>query len=119
MASAPAILRHLPGLMQGGWRDLTFAPFREGVEICDLTPGYPKLALLRYAPGAAVPRHRHTGLETIVVLDGSQTDEAGHYPKGSVMVNPEGTEHAVRSEDGCVVLIQWERPVEILEEDGA
>ena len=111
--------RHLPGMLAGGWHDLPFAPFRDGVDICDLTPGYPKLALLRYAPGAAVPRHRHRGLETILVLEGSQSDEAGHYPAGSLMLNPEGTEHAVRSDEGCVVLIQWERPVDMLEEDAA
>jgi len=32
------------------------------------------------------------------------------------VVNPEGSVHSVRSEEGCVVLIQWERPVRILEE---
>ena len=26
----------LDGLMQGGWRECTFRPFRDGVEICDL-----------------------------------------------------------------------------------
>jgi anti-sigma factor ChrR (cupin superfamily) len=114
-----AALRHLPGLVQGGWRDLDFDSFRAGVDIRELTEGYPKLALLRYAPGASVPRHLHTGLETILVLEGVQSDEAGDYPAGSLLVNPEGSVHAVRSETGCVVLIQWERPVRLIEDEDA
>jgi len=27
------------------------------------------------------------------------------------VLNPKGSEHEVWSEDGCTVLIQWERPV--------
>lgn len=101
----------LHGMIQGGWRDYAFEPFREGVEICHLVQGEPAVALLRYQPGASVPRHRHTGLETIVVLEGSQSDERGRYETGAVVLNPEGSEHSVWSEDGCVVLIQWDRPV--------
>ncbi|HBG99962.1 MAG TPA: allophanate hydrolase [Rhodobacteraceae bacterium] len=102
----------LADLIQGGWRSLTFRPFRDGVEICELQGGEPAVALLRYAPGASVPRHRHTGLETILVLDGTQSDERGDYPAGSFILNPAGSEHSVWSEAGCCVLIQWEKPVE-------
>ena len=97
------------------WRDLSFSHFREGVEIHHIRRGSPALAILRYAPGAKVPLHLHTGLETILVLDGVQSDERGDYPKGSFILNPEGSTHSVWSETGCAVLIQWERPVEILE----
>ena len=107
----------LHGLLQGGWKDCAFEPFRDGVEICHLVQGEPAVALLRYAPGASVPRHLHQGLETIVVLDGAQEDEAGRYPKGSVVLNPEGFIHSVASKEGCVILIQWDRPVKILDED--
>ena len=95
--------------------DLPFETFRRGVDIHYLKPEAPIVALLRYAPGACVPLHRHTGLESILVLEGAQSDERGTYPKGSFVLNPEGSEHSVWSDTGCVVLIQWERPVEILE----
>lgn len=114
-SSAP--IQHLPDLIGGGWRDLSFRPFRDGVEICEITTDYPKLALLRYAPGASVPYHRHTGLETIMVLDGAQSDETARYPKGSLIVNPEGSAHSVWSDEGCVVLIQWQSPVEFIEKE--
>lgn len=97
------------------WRNLSFEPFREGVDIHHIRQGSPGVAILRYAPGAKVPLHLHTGLETILVLDGVQSDERGDYSKGALILNPQGTRHSVWSETGCAVLIQWERPVKILE----
>jgi hypothetical protein len=34
---------------------------------------------------------------------------------GSMLISEPGTAHAVSSEEGCVVLAIWERPVELLE----
>ena len=106
----------IAGLLNGGWRDLPFEPFREGVEIHKICEGEPAVALLRYAPGASVPRHEHAGLETILVLDGAQSDERGRYPAGTTVLNPKGSKHSVWSDEGCVVLIQWEKPVRFLNE---
>ena len=107
------------GLLDGAWRKLAFEPFREGLAVHWLLqggPDEPSVAVLRYSPGAAVPRHRHAGLETIVVLEGAQSDENGEYAAGSVVLNPAGSEHSVWSDGGCAVLIMWELPVVILEE---
>ncbi|MWB78808.1 allophanate hydrolase [Pseudooceanicola sp. 216_PA32_1] len=103
------------GLAAGGWQQMEFTRFRDGIEICTLQAGHPQVALLRYAPGARAPRHRHSGLECVLVLEGSQSDENGHYTVGSLVMNPPGSEHSVWSEDGCVVLIHWATPVEFLE----
>ena len=43
-----------------------------------------------------------------------QSDETGDYGAGTYIVNAAGTEHSVWSDTGCVVLIQWDRPVTIL-----
>lgn len=107
----PLVISDLPRR----FADLPFKPFRDGVDIHYMKQGTPAVALLRYAPGARVPMHRHTGLETILVLEGAQSDERGTYPEGSFVLNPEGSAHSVWSDTGCVVLIQWERTVEILE----
>lgn len=104
----------IKNLVAGGWESQVFAPFREGIEICQLRSEFPQVALLRYEAGASVPKHRHPGLETIIVLEGEQSDEYGDYPKGSFVINPPGSEHSVWSPDGCVVLIQWERAVEFV-----
>lgn len=106
----------LHALATGGWRGLDFEFFREGVEICRLLDGEPSIALLRYAPGAAIPRHRHNGLETVLILEGSQSDEAGCYGVGSLILNTEGYCHSVWTDEGCVALLQWYRPVTFLEQ---
>jgi len=105
------------GLLGGGWRELEFTAFREGVDICILHQGEEDsatVAVLRYRPGASVPRHRHRGLETIIVLDGEQSDDQGTYRAGDVVLNQTGSEHRVWSHEGCAVLIIWEKPVELL-----
>ncbi|MHC0052502.1 cupin domain-containing protein [Actibacterium sp. D379-3] len=107
----PLILR---ALLKDGWRDLDFVPFSAGVEAYWLRRADPQMAVLRYAPGAAVPRHRHIGLETILVLDGVQSDDRGTYVRGDLVLNPAGSEHRVWSDTGCVVLLQWEKPVQFL-----
>ena len=99
-----------------GWKSFDFEAFRKGIEICKLFPEDPLVALLRYEPGASVPKHQHKGLETILVLEGEQSDEHGNYSAGSLVLNPEDSIHSVWSNTGCVVLIQWERPVLFLED---
>jgi anti-sigma factor ChrR (cupin superfamily) len=95
----------------GEWQVL-----REGIEVQYLhsVPGDPIAALLRYQPGAKVPLHRHPGLEFIHVLSGSQRDAHGVYNAGCFKVNLPGTAHDLISDNGCVVLIIWETPVEFL-----
>ena len=73
-----------------------------------------RVALLRYAPGAEVPVHRHDGHEYIYVLEGEQSDERGSYSAGSFVVNEPGMTHRVVSKTGCTVLILWQRPVVFL-----
>lgn len=74
----------------------------------------PAAALLRYASGAEVPVHEHSGYEYILVLEGVQEDVRGRYPPGTLVVNPPGSRHAVRSVEGCIVLAIWERPIRFL-----
>ena len=85
-------------------------PLRPGIEIRVLqesVDGEERVALLRYRPGATVPRHRHLGEEHIYVLEGAQEDECGHYPAGSYIRNAAGSAHSVASPEGCLVLIHW------------
>jgi anti-sigma factor ChrR (cupin superfamily) len=88
---------------------------REGIHIRVLLEGPApgeRTALLRYEPGASVPRHLHAGTEWLLVLEGSQVDETGEHGPGTWLCNPGGTRHEVRSPGGCLVLIHWSRPVE-------
>jgi len=115
--TVPAIGDVFRKLAEDGWEGLKFEPFRDGIEIARLfgkADQGASGAVLKYRPGSSAPRHRHPGFETIVVLDGAQSDEAGTYVKGDVVVNPPGSIHTVISESGCVVLIVWEKPVEFV-----
>jgi anti-sigma factor ChrR (cupin superfamily) len=95
-----------------------FRPFRQGVEVSWLygegSEGS-SAALLRYAPGARVPRHRHAGFEHILILEGSQQDDAGRYETGTLVVNEPGSEHEVWSVEGCLVVVIWEKHVTFLD----
>jgi anti-sigma factor ChrR (cupin superfamily) len=108
----------LDGLIgRADWDDLAWEAFRPGVRAHWLyrTGGDgPEAALLRYEPGAAVPLHEHTGFEHILVLSGSQSDGAARYAAGALLVSPPGTRHAIESDEGCVVLAIWQRPVKIV-----
>jgi len=99
---------------KSGWK-----PLRDGVDLLRLAgddKAGPSAALLRYAPGARVPAHRHPGFEVIYVLAGAQSDTRGTYPAGTLVVNRAGGSHHVWSDDGCLVLIVWERPIEFVRE---
>lgn len=99
-------------LARVGRGDLDWESFRPGVDIHRLwgDPAAASAVLLRYAPGASVPAHRHEGTEHIHVLSGSQRDERGLHVAGAHVVNPPGSVHQVESPSGCVVLAVWERP---------
>ena len=51
----------------------------------------------------------------IVVLEGAQSDESGTYKQGDVIVNPAGSQHEVWSAEGCVVLLNWSKPVRFVD----
>ncbi|MDB5330510.1 MAG: hypothetical protein JWP03_1661 [Phycisphaerales bacterium] len=90
--------------------------FREGIEIHRLYSNAQgaSAALLRYAPGARLPRHEHAGYEHILVLRGSQEDDTGHHEVGTLLIHPPGTTHEILSTAGCLVLAVWEKPVRFL-----
>lgn len=63
-----------------------------------------RTVLVRYAPGAMIPRHRHLGEEQIFVLEGSVSDETGTCAAGDYARRPPGCVHTVRSAGGALVL---------------
>jgi len=67
--------------------------------------------LLKYEPGATVPEHIHTGNEHVIILKGKQEDRLGTNEAGTFIVNRTGTRHAIVSEEGCIVLVIYEKPV--------
>ena len=108
------VLSLLPAVLRD---ELEFEPTFPGVAFAVLyrDPSGSSAAVLRYEPGASVPPHRHVGYEHVYVLQGSQRDERGEYPAGTLVINPPGSEHSVESPSGCLVLVIWQQPVAFLE----
>lgn len=109
------ILRNLIG-RETDFANLPWQVFRDGIEIYPIYENQQgcSAALLRYAPGASIPTHAHTGYEHIFILEGEQADERGVYSQGTLMISPTGSSHSIVSHTGCVVLAIWERPVNFL-----
>ena len=110
---APLVVADL--LNQSRLPGFAWSVFRPGVDEHRLYgdhhgPG-PTASILRYAPGASVPSHRHDGYEHVFILAGSQRDQRGTHRAGTLIVNTPGSTHDVVSDEGCTALLIWERPV--------
>lgn len=63
-----------------------------------------KVSLMRYAPGAFVPRHAHTAVEHIYVLEGTVEDEDGACTAGNYALRVPGCIHSPGSREGALSL---------------
>jgi len=65
------------------------------------------LDLLRLAPGARFPRHRHEGHEVVLVLEGSYRDSGRDFEPGDTQAMPPGSTHAlqVSERSPCVAAV--------------
>jgi anti-sigma factor ChrR (cupin superfamily) len=63
-------------------------------------------SIVRYEPGSTFPTHDHPDGEEILVLDGVFSDEHGHWPAGTYLLNPEGFRHAPFSREGCLLFVK-------------
>ena len=73
-----------------------------------------KTVLLRMAPGAQLPDHRHVGVEQSFVLEGALADEEGTCTAGNFVWRRPGSVHRAWSPDGCLLLAIFEAPNEFL-----
>lgn len=63
-------------------------------------------SIVRYQAGASFPSHLHEFGEEIFVLDGVFSDETGHHPAGTYIMNPPYSSHAPFSENGCTLFVK-------------
>jgi anti-sigma factor ChrR (cupin superfamily) len=73
---------------------------RDGGEVARAT------SIVRYDPGARFDSHLHELGEEILVLDGTLSDEFGHYGPGTYLKNPPGSSHAPFSGGGCTLFVK-------------
>jgi anti-sigma factor ChrR (cupin superfamily) len=60
--------------------------------------------LALFEPGAALPRHRHSGEELLYMVEGSHADESGEVATGNMSIRPDGCTHSVKSRNGAISL---------------
>jgi quercetin dioxygenase-like cupin family protein len=70
--------------------------------------------LLKFEAGATYPAHDHPGGEEIFVIEGDLKLGKDHLYTGDYLYTPPNGKHAVRSEQGCVVLVNVPEEVVIL-----
>ncbi|NDR59254.1 ChrR family anti-sigma-E factor [Aliiruegeria sabulilitoris] len=85
-----------------------------GVRQCILSHGAEgSVRLLQIPPGMAVPDHGHSGLELTLVLQGSFSDETGHFGVGDIEIADDDVEHTPIADPGaaCICLAATEAPL--------
>lgn len=70
--------------------------------------------LLKFEAGATYPAHNHPGGEEIFVLEGDIKLGKDHLNVGDYLYTVPNGKHAVRSVNGCVILLKVPEAVEIL-----
>jgi anti-sigma factor ChrR (cupin superfamily) len=63
-------------------------------------------SVVRYEAHSKFPAHDHPEGEEILVLQGVFSDEHGHWPAGTFLLNPEGFRHAPFSDPGCILFVK-------------
>ena len=71
--------------------------------------------LLRFAPGADYPAHRHPAGEEYYVLEGALDDGPRTYRAGDYLYYPPGSVHRPVSREGCLVLVVLPARVEMID----
>lgn len=71
--------------------------------------------LLMIRGGKKVPKHDHAGNEWSLVLDGSFTDETGHFARGDIAERQQGEKHQPVAGPGadCICLVVADAPVRL------
>jgi len=70
--------------------------------------------LLKFEAGATYPAHNHPGGEEIFVIEGDIKLGVDHLYAGDYLYTAPNNIHAVRSVNGCVVLVKTPQEVEIV-----
>ena len=95
-------------------------PLAQGVALSQwsVEKGGSSVCLLRMGPGAAVPAHRHTAEELLLVLQGSFSDEYGRYRVDDVATYAAWSDHHATGDPGagdCICLFLLDGELQFLD----
>ena len=66
--------------------------------------------LLKWAPGASLPMHKHPEIEQTYVIEGSFYDHDGICRAGEYVWRREGSFHETHSDEGAIILAIYRKP---------
>lgn len=66
--------------------------------------------MLRWAPGASLPFHKHPEIEQSYVIEGSFSDHDGICRAGEFVWRRPGSMHETHSAEGCTILAIYRKP---------
>ena len=66
--------------------------------------------LLKWAPGARLPIHKHPEVEQTWVLQGSFSDHEGTARAGEFVWRTPGSVHETRTDEGAIILAIYRKP---------
>jgi putative transcriptional regulator len=89
------------------WKKLAGGINQASVTLDDQT----QCEFLYMKPGSQVPVHKHQGSEVTLVLDGSFSDELGHYKQSDFVVRTASDMHQPASEEGCLCFAVLDSPL--------
>lgn len=89
------------------WKKLAGGINQAGITLDDET----QCEFLYMKPGSQVPVHRHRGNEITLVLDGSFSDEMGHYTPADFVMRDPSHQHQPMSEEGCLCFAVQDSPL--------
>jgi putative transcriptional regulator len=97
----------------GGWRWL--APGVRRIRLPIHRESVGTLDLYRISPGGSLPSHGHGGLEVTCVLQGSFSDQIGHFQPGDIAEMDASLDHQPIADMGgdCICLAAVERPLKM------
>jgi putative transcriptional regulator len=93
------------------WKKLAGGINQASVTLDDQT----QCEFLYMKPGSQVPVHKHQGSEVTLVLDGSFSDESGHYKQSDFVVRTASDMHKPASEEGCLCFAVLDSPLTFTE----
>jgi putative transcriptional regulator len=103
----PSVLSNLfpDGLHQVEWSKLTSGI--KQLKLSNIDSGAGTIRLLQIENGISIPSHTHRGNELTFILQGSYSDETGHYQPGDLSDADSSLKHSpvVDSEKPCICLI--------------
>ena len=91
------------------WKDTQFEGIQAKVLFENKDAGE-MTVLLKWAPGASLPFHRHPEIEQSYVIEGSFYDHDGICRAGEYVWRHPGSLHETHSDEGCIILAVYRKP---------